>query len=60
MSRRRRKPTGPRPAAPPPLELKLDELTAIVERTKIAPLSPDDHARLKAAMDTLAFVTAEL
>jgi transposase len=23
-------------------------------------LSPDDHAKLKAAMDTLAFVTAEL
>ncbi len=31
----------------------------IVERTKAA-LSPDDHAKLKAAMDTLAFVTAEL
>ena len=60
MSRRRRKPTGPRPATPPPLELPLNELTAIVERTKSAPLSPDDHARLKAAMDTLAFVTAEL
>jgi len=34
-------------------------LSAIVERTKAA-LSPDDHAKLKAAMDTLAFLTAEL
>jgi hypothetical protein len=58
MSRPRRKKAGPRPA-PPPIELRFDELGAIVERTKAA-LSPDDHAQLKAAMDTLAFVTAEL
>ncbi len=58
MSRHRRKKAGPRPA-PPPIELRFDELGAIVERTKAA-LSPDDHAKLKAAMDTLAFVTAEL
>jgi transposase len=58
MSRHRRKKTGPRPA-PPPIELRFDELGAIVERTKAA-LSPDDHAKLKAALDTLAFVTAEL
>ena len=57
LSRPRRKKAGPRPA-PPPIELRFDELGAIVERTKAA-LSPD-HAKLKAAMDTLAFVTAEL
>jgi hypothetical protein len=34
-------------------------LGAIVERTKAA-LSAEDHAKLKAAMDTLVFVTAEL
>jgi transposase len=34
-------------------------LGAIVERTKAA-LSADDHAKLKAAMDTLVFLTAEL
>jgi hypothetical protein len=34
-------------------------LGAIVERAKAA-LSAEDHAKLKAAMDTLAFVTAEL
>lgn len=54
MSRRRR----PR-AAPPRLELRLDELEAIVERTKAA-LSAEDHAKLKAALETLAFLTAEL
>ena len=59
LSRRRRKPAGPR-AAPPPLELRFDELGAIVERTKAGALSADDHAKLKAAMDTLAFLTAEL
>ena len=58
LSRPRRKKTGPR-AAPPTIELRFDELGAIVERTKAA-LSADDHAKLKAAMDTLAFVTAEL
>ena len=59
MSRHRRKQGGPR-AVPPPLALPLDELGAIVERTKAAALSADDHAKLKAAMDTLVFVTAEL
>ena len=58
MSRSRRKQSGPR-AAPPPREVRFDELSAIVERTKVA-LSAADHAKLKAAMDTLAFVTAEL
>ncbi len=60
MSRRRRKPTGPRPAPPPSIDLRVDELGAIVERTKLAALSPEDHAALKAAMDTLAFITVEL
>jgi len=35
-------------------------LGAIVERTKLAALNAEDHAKLKAAMDTLAFLTAEL
>ncbi len=55
MSRRR-----PPRAAPPRLELPLDELQAIVARTQTAPLGAEDHAKLKAAMDTLAFLTAEL
>ncbi|MGH7645960.1 MAG: IS66 family transposase, partial [Gemmatimonadales bacterium] len=40
--------------------MRFDELGAIVERARQAGLSPEDHAKLKAAMDTLAFVTAEL
>jgi hypothetical protein len=44
---------------PPPVALRVDELGTIVERTKAA-LSADDHATLKAAMDTLVFLTAEL
>lgn len=59
MSRHRRQKAGARPA-PPTIELRFDELAAIVERTKATALSPDDHAKLKAALDTLAFVTAEL
>ena len=59
MSRRRRHQAGPRPWRPP-LALKFEELSAILERTKIAALTPEDHATLKAAMDTLAFLTAEL
>ncbi len=59
MSRHRRKKTAPR-SAPPTIELRFDELSAIVERAKRAALSGDDHAKLKAAMDTLAFITAEL
>jgi hypothetical protein len=50
---------GPR-SAPPTIELRVDELRAIVDRTQQAALSVDDHAKLKAAIDTLAFVTAEL
>lgn len=41
------------------LEVDPADLAAIVERTRGA-LSAEDFAKLKAAMDTLAFVTAEL
>jgi len=41
-------------------ELKLPELAAILERAKTAPLSVPDYETLKAAMETLAFLTAEL
>jgi hypothetical protein len=41
------------------LDIKLDDLKAIVERAK-ASLSDEDHAALAAAVDTLAFVTQEL
>jgi transposase len=47
-------------AQPQRRELPLGELTAILERTKVGPLSEQDHATLKAAVDTLAFLTQEL
>jgi len=40
-------------------ELKLEELEAIVEKTK-AVLSEQDHENLKGAVDTLVFLTQEL
>lgn len=47
----------PRPAR---RELKLEELQAIVERTESGPLAAEDRETLKAALETLAFVTQEL
>jgi len=48
-----------RPKRPDRRELKIQDLEAIVERARAA-LSEDDHQTLKAAVDTLAFVTREL
>jgi transposase len=50
MSKKKRQ---PRPVDPA-------ELGAIVERTKTGALGEEDFAKLKAALDTLAFLTAEL
>jgi transposase len=41
-------------------ELKHEELAAILERAKSSPLSGEEYEKLKAAVDTLAFLTAEL
>lgn len=41
-------------------ELRLEELQGIVERAKTAPLTEADYATLKAAVETLAFLTEEL
>jgi len=43
----------------PRIDLNLDELPGILDRAKQA-LSAEDHAKLKAAMETLTFVTREL
>jgi transposase len=59
MSRARRRKTEARPA-PPGIELRWEELEAIVERAGHAVLSPEEHAKLKAVMETFAFITAEL
>jgi len=45
---------------PERIELSVQEIAAIVERTQTAALSAPDHAKLKAAIDTLAWVTAQL
>ena len=41
-------------------ELKLEHLTAVLERGKAGPLSDEDYQMLKSALDTLAFLTQEL
>jgi transposase len=53
MSRRKKK--GSRR-----VQVPIAQLQAIVERTRTEPLPTDDHATLKAAVDTLARLTAEL
>lgn len=41
-------------------EVKHEELEAILERARNAPLTGEDYETLKSAVDTLAFLTAEL
>ena len=49
-----------RPPVLPGGELNLEEVAAIVERARTAVLSEEEHAKLKSAMDRLAFFTEEL
>jgi len=46
--------------APRRRAIKMDDLEAIVERARLGPLSEEDHATLKAALETLGFLTQEL
>ena len=55
--RKKKKPAGKQ--KPKHLDIQLDELKSIVERTKTA-LSQDEHETLEAAIDTLAYLTNEL
>ena len=48
-----------REAQRPRIDLKLDELPGLLERTKEV-LSPEDHATLRALTETLTFVAREL
>jgi transposase len=43
----------------PPIDLRMDDLARLVDRTRHAPLTEDEHATLKAAINTLGYV-AEL
>lgn len=54
MSRKTQKPPPER------IEVSVEEISAIVERTQTGALSAEEHAKLKAAIDTLALVTAQL
>lgn len=53
MSRRKKKPIRR-------VKVPIERLNAIVERTRTEPLPADEHATLKAAVDTLARLTEEL
>jgi hypothetical protein len=53
MSRRKKRPTHR-------VKVPIERLNAIVERTRTEPLPADEHATLKAAVDTLARLTEEL
>jgi len=46
--------------APERLTVPMDEIEAIIERTLQEPLSAEDHDKLKAAMETLAYLTEQL
>jgi transposase len=54
MSRKTQKPPPER------IEVSVEEISAIVERTQTGALSAQDHAKLKAAIDIFALVTAQL
>jgi transposase len=54
MSRRKQK------TQPERIEVSVEEISAIVERTQTGALSAEDHAKLKAAIDTFALITAQL
>ncbi len=56
MSKRKRKGFAASPKWP---ELPIAELTRIIERSKTAPLAEADYTKLKAAVDTLTFLTQE-
>lgn len=62
MGKKRAKAKKPRTKTPAPkrLELGLEELKAIIERTESGPLSAEDREKLAGAVDTLAYVTQEL
>ena len=47
---------------PPPelIAVSVEEISAIVERTQTGALSAQEHAKLKAAIDTFALITAQL
>jgi len=45
---------------PERLDVSVEEISAIVERTQTGALSAEEHAKLKAAVDTFALIAAQL
>lgn len=62
MSRKRRSKAarGAEPSRRQYVDVDSAELQAIVDRAKVAPLPPEEHAKLEVAMHTLIFLTEEL
>jgi transposase len=58
MSRKKKRRVPPTPG--PTLDLPLQELAQIIERTQTGPLSVEEYGKLKALVDTLAFLRAEV
>ncbi|MGH7594413.1 MAG: IS66 family transposase, partial [Gemmatimonadales bacterium] len=54
MSRKKQRPHPER------IDVSVEEISAIVERTQTGALSAAEHAKLKAAIDTFALITAQL
>ncbi len=54
MSRKKQK------SHPERIEVSVEEISAIVERTQTGALSAEEHAKLKAAIDTFALITEQL
>ncbi len=46
--------------AKPVEKVEMDEIRRILERAKFSPLSEEEHRKLTAAIDTLAFLTSEI
>jgi len=44
----------------PAVDLRMDDLERLVDRTRHAPLTEDEHATLKAAINTLGYVAQHL
>ena len=42
------------------IEVDMEELESILERSRKGPLAEEDHRKLKAALETLGFLTREL
>jgi len=59
-ARKSRQPSKPRRPKPQRVDLKIEELEAILDRAQASELTTEDHETLRAAIETLAWLTTEL